>query len=205
MGANSTQAVAIVLFLVGFTLLAGGLAGGGFILWVAALALIIAAAFFFMKCKAVGAQTNSRPAAINPERGDEAMIIAGIVITLLGFLISVASLGMMSSVEGRMVMVLVGIAVSLVGIIGVLNRAFHEQGDLEEINPMKKSTLLLGLILILGLAPLGVAQTPAPRHRRRCCAAAARPLRPVPITDADLKAIPSPMPRRAPTAIRTAA
>ncbi len=30
----------------------------------------------------------------------------------------------MSSVNGRMVMVLVGIAVSLVGIIGVLNRAF---------------------------------------------------------------------------------
>jgi len=52
------------------------------------------------------------------------MIIAGIVITLLGFLISVASLGVMSNVGGRMVMVLVGIAVSLVGIIGVLNRAF---------------------------------------------------------------------------------
>jgi hypothetical protein len=52
------------------------------------------------------------------------MIIAGIVITFLGFLISVASVGVMSSVEGRLVMVLVGIAVSLVGIIGVLNRAF---------------------------------------------------------------------------------
>ena len=52
------------------------------------------------------------------------MIIAGIVITLLGFLISVASLGVMSSVDGRLVMVLVGIAVSLVGIIGVLNRAY---------------------------------------------------------------------------------
>jgi hypothetical protein len=52
------------------------------------------------------------------------MIFAGVVLTLLGFLISVASLGMMSSVEGRMVMVLVGIAVSLIGIIGVLNRGF---------------------------------------------------------------------------------
>jgi cytochrome c biogenesis protein CcdA len=52
------------------------------------------------------------------------MMIAGIAVTLLGFLISVASLGAMSSVNGRMVMVLVGIAVSLVGIIGVLNRAF---------------------------------------------------------------------------------
>ena len=52
------------------------------------------------------------------------MKIAGLVVTLLGFLISVGSLGATSSVGGRMVMVLVGIAVSLVGIIGVLNRAF---------------------------------------------------------------------------------
>jgi len=52
------------------------------------------------------------------------MIIAGLVVTLLGFLISVGSLGATSSAGGRMVMVLVGIAVSLVGIMGVLNRAF---------------------------------------------------------------------------------
>jgi hypothetical protein len=51
MGANSTQAVAVVLMLIGFTLLAGGFAGGGIILWVGALAFLGAAAFFFMKCK----------------------------------------------------------------------------------------------------------------------------------------------------------
>jgi hypothetical protein len=39
-------------------------------------------------------------------------------------LISVASLSVASSVSGRMVMVLLGIAVSLFGIIGVLNRGF---------------------------------------------------------------------------------
>lgn len=52
------------------------------------------------------------------------MIIAGIVVTLLGFLISIVSLAATSSVAGRLVMVLVGITVSLVGIIGVLNRGF---------------------------------------------------------------------------------
>jgi hypothetical protein len=52
------------------------------------------------------------------------MIIAGVVITLLGFLIRVFSLGATSSISARMIMVLVGIAVSLVGIIGVLNRAY---------------------------------------------------------------------------------
>ncbi len=52
------------------------------------------------------------------------MIVAGVVITLLGFLISLFSLGATQSVSARMIMVLVGIAVSLVGIIGVLNRAY---------------------------------------------------------------------------------
>ena len=51
------------------------------------------------------------------------MALAGVVITFLGFLISVMSLGMTTSVSGRMVMVLIGLAVSLIGIIGVINRA----------------------------------------------------------------------------------
>ena len=52
------------------------------------------------------------------------MILAGIVITLLGFVISVASLTATASTGGRMVMVLIGIAVSLAGIIGVLARGY---------------------------------------------------------------------------------
>ena len=52
------------------------------------------------------------------------MVLAGILITLLGFVISVLSLGLTSSVSARMVMVLIGLAVSLTGIMGVINRAF---------------------------------------------------------------------------------
>lgn len=52
------------------------------------------------------------------------MILVGIVMTLLGFLLTVASLGVTSSVGGRMTMVLSGLAVSLTGILGVMNRAF---------------------------------------------------------------------------------
>jgi hypothetical protein len=52
------------------------------------------------------------------------MVIAGIVITLLGFLIAVAGLGFTASVGGRMIMALIGMAVSLGGIIGVLNRYY---------------------------------------------------------------------------------
>jgi hypothetical protein len=55
------------------------------------------------------------------------MAIAGLVVTLLGFAISIASLGMSSSVSGRMVIVLVGLVVSLVGIIGMINPAFQKK------------------------------------------------------------------------------
>jgi hypothetical protein len=52
------------------------------------------------------------------------MVLAGILITLLGFAISVLSLGIASSVGVRMTMTLIGLAVSLTGIIGVINRAY---------------------------------------------------------------------------------
>ena len=52
------------------------------------------------------------------------MVLLGILMTLLGFVLSVLSLGMTSSVGARMTMVLVGMAISLIGILGVINRAF---------------------------------------------------------------------------------
>jgi hypothetical protein len=52
------------------------------------------------------------------------MIVVGIAVTLLGFVISVASLGITSSVGGRLALVLIGIALSLVGIMGILNRYY---------------------------------------------------------------------------------
>ena len=52
------------------------------------------------------------------------MLYIGIAVTLLGFLISLFSLGMTSSVSGRLGMVLIGLAVSLFGIIGMVNPAF---------------------------------------------------------------------------------
>jgi hypothetical protein len=48
----------------------------------------------------------------------------GVLLTLLGFAISVMSLGATSSVGGRLGMVILGIAVSLFGILGMINRAY---------------------------------------------------------------------------------
>jgi hypothetical protein len=54
------------------------------------------------------------------------MTLVGIVVTLLGFVIALMSLPMTTSVNARLIIVLVGIAVSLTGIMGILNRAFQK-------------------------------------------------------------------------------
>jgi hypothetical protein len=52
------------------------------------------------------------------------MLLAGILITLLGFVLSVLSLGITTSTGVRMAMVLAGLALSFTGIIGFINRAY---------------------------------------------------------------------------------
>ena len=57
------------------------------------------------------------------------MIFAGILITLLGFVIGLLSLTMTSNVSVRMTMVLFGIAVSFFGVLGVINRAYLKNAN----------------------------------------------------------------------------
>jgi hypothetical protein len=57
------------------------------------------------------------------------MTFAGVLITVLGWVIAVLSVAITSSVGGRMVIVLIGLAMSLIGIIGVLNRAFLKNAN----------------------------------------------------------------------------
>ncbi|MEQ1907763.1 MAG: hypothetical protein ABMA15_03025 [Vicinamibacterales bacterium] len=54
------------------------------------------------------------------------MAFVGLIVTFVGFLIAVSSVGVMSGTGGRLVMVLAGIVVSLVGILGVLNPAYQK-------------------------------------------------------------------------------
>jgi hypothetical protein len=51
MGANSTQAVGVTAFLLGFTALSVGLARGGVIYYLATLALLGVSLAIFVKCK----------------------------------------------------------------------------------------------------------------------------------------------------------
>jgi len=54
------------------------------------------------------------------------MVGIGVLTTLLGFIIAVMSLGIASSVNGRMIMTLAGIAVSLFGIMGLIIPAYNK-------------------------------------------------------------------------------
>ena len=54
------------------------------------------------------------------------MTLVGLAITFLGFVLAVASLGVTSSNGARLGIVLVGIAISLTGIMGVLNPAYQK-------------------------------------------------------------------------------
>lgn len=52
------------------------------------------------------------------------MVLLGIVLTLLGFVLSLLSLELTSSVNLRLILVLAGLALSFTGIIAVINRAY---------------------------------------------------------------------------------
>ena len=54
------------------------------------------------------------------------MAVAGILVTLAGFLIAVLSVGMTTATSVRLIVVLVGIALSLGGIIGLVNPAYQK-------------------------------------------------------------------------------
>lgn len=54
------------------------------------------------------------------------MTLAGLVVTLAGFLVAASSVGLTTSNGTRLVIVLVGIALSLGGILGMINPAYQK-------------------------------------------------------------------------------
>ncbi len=54
------------------------------------------------------------------------MALIGLLVTLLGFLVAFAGLGVTDSVGARMGMCIVGLVLSLVGILGLINPAYQK-------------------------------------------------------------------------------
>jgi hypothetical protein len=55
------------------------------------------------------------------------MGIAGLLVTILGFLVAVASVGISSNLTMRLIAVLIGIGISLAGIMGMIIPAFRKK------------------------------------------------------------------------------
>jgi len=55
------------------------------------------------------------------------MASAGVAIVLIGFIVAVGSIGITESTGVRLVLSLVGIAISLFGILGVINPAYQKR------------------------------------------------------------------------------
>jgi hypothetical protein len=54
------------------------------------------------------------------------MAFVGVVVTLAGWVLAAASVGITSNTTARLGMVLVGIVISLIGIMGVINPAYQK-------------------------------------------------------------------------------
>jgi len=57
------------------------------------------------------------------------MALIGLLMAVGGLLLSILSLSITTSVNGRLILVLLGIALSLVGILGFVNRAYLKNAD----------------------------------------------------------------------------
>ncbi len=105
----------------GATALCAGLAyfaeGFGKLVLVLGLAAVVISLVGFLKIKPMEGKTAG-------VAGNTAMKLLGIAVAWGGWFVTIAGLHITTSVGGRLVFALVGIAVSLVGVLGVLPVAF---------------------------------------------------------------------------------
>ncbi len=117
MAATTSQGKSFTLFIVGVTVAAAGLAfiatGIAKLALVAGVAIIAFSFFSFFKIKPLEGPTAEakQPAALK---------FAGLAVVLLGWAIVLVGLHLTPSVTGRMVSTLLGLAISLVGILVIL-------------------------------------------------------------------------------------
>ncbi|HVB34680.1 MAG TPA: hypothetical protein VNJ52_09955 [Patescibacteria group bacterium] len=123
MAANKSQGSYYTLFLVAATVLCAGLydisSGIGILLLILGALGMVASLLGMLKIKSLEGRT-----ALKPGPGFMKLIGAG--VCALGWLITLYGMHLTPSVGGRLVLALVGISVSLFGIIVVLPAAFNK-------------------------------------------------------------------------------
>jgi hypothetical protein len=120
MAATKSQGKSFSLFMVGVTVTAAGIAtsatGAGIAVLVVGLAILAIAGVYFFKIKPEEGKTAStcEPAVLK---------LAGLVLAIGGWLVVLAGLHMAAGVGGRLALTLLGLAISLVGVLGILPAA----------------------------------------------------------------------------------
>jgi hypothetical protein len=123
MAASKSQGSYFGLFLVGGTLLSGGVAyiagASGKVLLLIGAAITLVSLVGFRKIKPLEGET---PLLASPE----AMKWVGALVALLGWVVTIGGLRLTDSNGGRIFVALLGIGVSLSGILFVLPAAFNK-------------------------------------------------------------------------------
>jgi hypothetical protein len=123
MAANTGQGRGFTTFLVGFTAMCAGLAylstGFGKLVLAVGAVIFVASLFGFLKIKPL----EGKPAQ---KASPMAMKLAGAFSAALGWIITLFGMHVVAGTSGRIVLALVGIAVSLFGILYILPTAFNK-------------------------------------------------------------------------------
>jgi hypothetical protein len=123
MAANKSQGSFYTMFLAAATVACAGLyyfdSGMGKLLFLVGAAGLLAALFGMLKIKSEEGKTAMKP-------GPTGMKLVGAALSTLGWVITLFGMHLTPSTSGRIVLALVGIAVSLFGIIVVLPAAFNK-------------------------------------------------------------------------------
>jgi len=123
MAANTGQGKGFGLFLVGLTVGCAGIAysstGIGKVSAIVGAAIVLASLFGFLKIKPLEGATAQKA-------GSTAMKLVGAATVCLGWLVTIGGLHAASTVGGRLVVALIGIAVSLFGMLVVLPTTFNK-------------------------------------------------------------------------------
>lgn len=123
MAATTSQGKTFTIFMVGLTVAAAGLAfvasGAGKLALLVGLAGVAISFVGFLKIK-------SSEGEVPDSKQPVALKLAGLALALGGWLIVLFGLHLSSSVSGRMISALVGMALTLVGIIGILPYAANK-------------------------------------------------------------------------------
>jgi len=119
MAANTGQGRGFVTFLVGFTVTCAGLYLSNKLLWGVGLIVVLVSLFQFLKLKPLEGKTAQKASSTT-------MKLVGAFLAALGWVITLYGLRLVAGTNGRIVLALVGIGVSLFGVIYVLPTAFNK-------------------------------------------------------------------------------